>query len=316
MVRILLSRAAAASIEPQLVALPVTPVYLGEDPPDDLEVAWASTDVLWDHDLREEMFAAVVAAPAVRWMHTNSSGVEGAAFTELLRRGATVTSSHVHAPIIAEYVLRTVLDWFQRPEEWQAARRERQWLKHDFREVLGTTWLIVGMGAIGSEVAVRARAFGTRVIGVRRTPQGDEPVDQLISPSEVLDLLPAADVVVLAIPGNAATAGMVDANFLRLMRKDSVLVNVGRGSLIDEDALRDALDRGALDAALLDVAATEPPPADSFLWTHPKVVLTPHTSGHGTGIHRRAVELFADNLARHVSGEPLLNVEHAGDVSR
>lgn len=306
-----MSKAAAASIEPQLSELPVTPIYVGDDATD-IEVAWASTDVLWDLDLRERIFADVAASPTVRWMHTNSSGIDGPVYRQLLNRGAAVSASHVHAPIIAEYVLRSVLEWFQRPEEWRQARRERQWLKHEFREVLGTTWLIVGMGSIGSEVAVRARAFGSRVIGVRRTPQGDEPVDELLTPGDLLEALPTADVVVLAMPATASTSGMVDANFLSRMREGSVLVNVGRGGLIDEEALEAALDMGStIDAALLDVAANEPPHQDSFLWTHPRVVLTPHTSGHGNGIHQRAATLFTDNLARYVAGEPLLNTESA-----
>jgi phosphoglycerate dehydrogenase-like enzyme len=212
---------------------------------------------------------------------------------------------------IAEYVLRAVLDHFQRAGEWRAAVARKAWETHEVREVAGTTWLVVGLGAIGSAVAERARAFGATVLGVRRTPRGDEPVDELVS----LDALGRADVVVLAAPATAETVGMVDAGFLASMRPRSVLVNVARGSLVDEVALLAALDRGIPEAALLDVTATEPLPPESPLWTHPRVVLTPHSSALGDGRHARAADLFVENLHRFVDGRPLRGVVTAEELS-
>ena len=182
--------------------------------------------------------------------------------------------------------------------------------------MFGTTWLVVGLGAIGTAVATRAAVFGARVVGVRRHPTGEEPVDALLAPTDPLDAVPTADVVVLAAPATAATERLVDARFLAAMRPGSVLVNVARGSLVDEAALLAALDRGVPKAAILDVFATEPLPADSPFWEHPRVVATPHSSSGGAGRHDRAAALFVENLGRYRRGEPLLHEVDPGDVPR
>jgi phosphoglycerate dehydrogenase-like enzyme len=159
------------------------------------------------------------------------------------------------------------------------------------------------MGHIGRAVADRVRAFDGRVIGVRRTPGPDT-----ITPAEVPAALPEADVVVLSRPGPANQPGpalahepaLVNVTFLQKMKPGSLLVNVARGSLVDEPALLDALDRGVPEHAILDVFSTEPLPPDSPLWTHPRVTVTPHSSNGGIGRYRRAAELFGHNLRRYL----------------
>ncbi|MDQ3107158.1 MAG: D-2-hydroxyacid dehydrogenase, partial [Actinomycetota bacterium] len=216
---------------------------------------------------------------------------------------------------ISEYVLRAVLDHYQRPGEWAASSAERAWRRHEFREVHGTTWLVVGLGSIGAATAVRARAFGAKVIGVRRSPTGDEPVDVMIRPAEVLAHVGEADVVVLAAPATPETRHLVDAAFLAAMKPQSLLVNIARGALVDEDALVVALDRGTtIEAAVLDVTATEPLPADSPLWDHPRLIITPHDAAGGTGRLDRSAELFGENLRRYAAGEPLLHEVVAADL--
>jgi phosphoglycerate dehydrogenase-like enzyme len=266
-----------------------------------VECAWLSAD-LWYGGVLGAFVDGCRRAPRLRWVHTSSAGTDGPWFDELLARGVRLTTSHVNDVPIAEYVLAMVLRHFQRHDDWAAVRRDRRWSHHDFREVAGTTWLVVGVGAIGTRVAERARAFGARVVGVRRTPHGDEPVDQIVTPDRLLDVVPDADVVVLARP---AGPPVVDAEFLAAMREGSVLVNVARGSLVDEDALVEALDRGVPDHAVLDVFRTEPLPLDNPLWSHPRVTITPHNANGGLGRYRRAAELFAANLRRYQRGEPL-----------
>jgi phosphoglycerate dehydrogenase-like enzyme len=313
MTRLLLTERAAASVAPRLAELRVTPVVLAGRV-EAIDVAWASGDLFQDPKTLRQFFGAVRSSESLRWLHTNAAGVDDPVFAELFRRGVVLTTSHVTGPPIAEYVFRGVLDWFQRADEWRSAVREREWRKHEFREVLGTVWLVIGLGTIGTEVAARARAFGAQVIGVRRTPQGGEAVDELIAPEQVGAALSRADVVVLALPATQHTSGMVDEQFLAHMRAGSVLVNVARGSLVDEGALLVALDQGVPEAALLDVTAIEPLPPESPLWTHPRVVLTPHTSALGEGRHARAEGIFLANLRGYLAGEPLVNVVTEMDV--
>jgi phosphoglycerate dehydrogenase-like enzyme len=307
--RVLLTPHAADALATELAELAVTPVVL-EGRVEDIEVAWGSSDVFLARDVTRHFFGAVTHSPTLKWMQMSGAGTDDPVFGRLIDKGVTVTTSHVTGPPIAEYVFRAVLDWFQRAGEWRSSASERRWQAHEFREVLGTTWLVVGLGSIGVEVAVRARAFGAHVIGVRRAPRGDEPVDELLDAGQLPMALPRADVVVLAVPATASTVGLVDETFLGRMKPGSVIVNVARGSLVDEGALLSALDRGLPEVALLDVAATEPPPDDSPLWTHPHVVLTPHSSGLGLHRHDRAGAFFIKNLRRYLEGEPLVNVAH------
>jgi 4-hydroxymandelate oxidase len=269
------------------------------------EVAFASAHVLTDGSA-PAWLSLLDELSSLQWLQSPAAG-HLAFYDALLARGVRVTGAHVNAIPIAEYVIGAVLADAQRIDEWARARAERAWRPHQFREVAGTTWLIVGVGAIGSAVAARAAAFGAHVIGVRRHPTGAEPVDEMLHPDDLPDVLGRADVVVLAAPATSQTTGLVDAELLAAMKPGSVLVNVARGALVDEPALLAALDRGHLSGAILDVFATEPLPADSPFWDHPRVVLTPHSSAGGTGRHARVADLFVENLARFRSGRPLLH---------
>jgi phosphoglycerate dehydrogenase-like enzyme len=269
----------------------------------DPEIVFVSNDVFYGPVAA--CFAMLDAWRSVRWVQSAASGVEAPVFRTLLERGTRMTRAMVTAVPIAEYVLRAVLTHYQQPQRWDAQRRRHEWKHQTFREVWRTTWLVIGLGSIGSEVAKRAKAFDATVLGVRRSPTGDEPVDETLAPRDVLDALPRADVVVLAAPATDDTTSLVDARFLAAMKPGSVLVNVARGELVDEDALLAALDRGIPELAVLDVFATEPLPDDSPFWGHPRVVATPHSSGGGTGRLDRAVDVFVDNLVRWQRGDRL-----------
>lgn len=272
-----------------------------------VEVAWTSFDLFAGGPVRP-FFGFLMRSTTLKWLQLSNAGVDHSVFADLFRKGLRLTTSHVTDIPIAEYVIRSVLDHYQRPHEWRAAQDARQWDRHDFREVFGTTWVVIGVGAIGTAVARRAKGLGAHVIGVRRSPRGDEPVDTMVSPAEVHQALPRADVVVIAAPATAATRHLVDATFLDAMKDGSLVVNIARGSMLDEDALVAALDRdGGIEAAVLDVTDTEPLPAESPLWTHPAVTITPHNAAGGTGRGRRATELFCENLRRYRAGLPLLH---------
>ena len=269
------------------------------------DVAYGSADIFDDQSLTRRFFGWLLRADDLRWLQMAAAGVDHPVFGALLDGGVRITSAHVTDIPIAEYVLAQVLRATVPIEAMDASTAQRQWTKHEWREVHASRWLVVGLGSIGSAVSVRARGFGAHVTGVRRSPTGDEPVDEMITPDGMLAAVANADVVVLCTPATRHTVGMVDATFLGSMGPQSLLVNVGRGQLVDEVALRRSLDAGRPARAILDVAVDEPPADESWLWDHPSVTLTAHTSAGGDGRHARAADVFAANLARFVAGEPL-----------
>lgn len=279
------------------------------------EVAWPTADLFEPGAPLRPFFAFLLQSTTLRWIQSPAAGVDAPVFAQLVRKGIRLTTSHVTDIPISEYVLRAVLDHYQRPEEWAASARDRAWRRHEFREVDGTTWLVYGLGSIGAATAVRARAFGATVIGVRRHPSGEEPVDRMIRPADVHEHLGQTDVVVLAAPATAETRHLVDDAFLAAMKPGSLLVNIARGALVDEAALLRALDAGTtIEAAVLDVTEVEPLPAESPLWDHPRVTVTPHDAAGGSGRLRRGADLFVENLRRYTSGEPLLHEVDVADL--
>lgn len=277
------------------------------------EVAWGTSDLFTEGAPLRPFMGLLRRATSLRWFQSPAAGFDAPVFAELAGRGVRVTNAHVNGIPIAEYVLRAVLDAFQDAARWRAAEADRRWELHDYREIAGSTWLVVGLGSIGGGVARRAAAFGARVIGCRRHPDGADPTDLTVTPDALPGVLGEADVVVLAAPATDQTTGLVDRAFLRAMRPGSLLVNVSRGSLVDEKALLAGLDRGTPASAVLDVFATEPLPPDHPFWAHPAVTVTPHNAAGGSGRHGRQATLFADNLGRYLANEPLVN-DVTGDI--
>jgi phosphoglycerate dehydrogenase-like enzyme len=271
------------------------------------EIAWGTSDLFRPGAPIGKFFGLLRRAESLRWFQSPAAGYDSAVFAELAARGVRVTNAHVNSLPIAEFVMRAVLEEFQGAAEWRDQAFRHSWRIHDWQEVSGTTWMIIGLGGIGTEVARRARAFGARVIASRRSPSADDPTDLTVTPDRVLDTVGQADVIVLAAPATAATADLVDAGFLARVKPGCLLVNVARGSLVDEDALLAALDDGRVGVAVLDVFRTEPLPAGHPFWTHPSVRITPHNAAGGRGRLGRQAELFAANLDRFLSGAPLLN---------
>ena len=182
----------------------------------------------------------------------------------------------------------------------------KRWLPQHHPDVEGRTMAVVGLGSIGTEVARIAPAFGIRVIGVRRTPRGDEPCETWAL-SRLHELLPLVDDLVLTAPLTDATRNIIGATELALLPRGAHLINIGRGQLVDEPALIAALQSGHLGGAALDVFVVEPLPADNPLWDLPNVIVTPHSAGGTPLATQRAADIFAGNLGRYLRNESLIN---------
>jgi phosphoglycerate dehydrogenase-like enzyme len=251
-------------------------------------------------------------APRLRWIQAMGSGVGQFVPSNLPAGGITLTNAAgVGAAPIAEWVVGRVLAVYKRFDEHAEQQRRHEWAEALGALLEGRTALVVGLGAIGSAVAVRLRAFGVHTIGVKRsyTPGMTDPVaDELIGPADLLATLPRAHVVIVAAPGTAANENLFDAAAFGAMRPGALFVNVARGTLVDEAALIDALRSGHLRAAAIDVAREEPLPTGSPLWDTPNLAISPHSSASADRYLERVVDLFADNLGRYAAGRPLRNV--------
>ena len=276
-------------------------------------IAWLSGSLFVSGATRP-FLSRLFMAHDLQWVQSAAAGYDHPLFGNLVKRGAKLSTSHVHSEPIADYVMAGVLDYFQRGPERRAQQANRIWRDLTFREVTDSRWLIVGFGSIGQAVARRARAFGAEVVGVRRRTDPHPLAERIVALDRLAAELPGADVVVLCAPSNADTRQIVDERFLSAMTPGSVLVNVGRGALVNEPDLLAALDRGVPARAVLDVFETEPLPADSRFWGHPRVSLTAHTASETPTVDRRNAALFIDNLQRFLAGEPLLNLADPADV--
>jgi phosphoglycerate dehydrogenase-like enzyme len=275
----------------------------------------ASASILFDFDPthRDDL---PELAPRVRWIQATSAGIG-----QLVRRmdygrrmpnTVFTTASGVHARPLSEFVLLAMLAHVRGFLEMTRKQRARRWERFAGTDLQGRTVLVVGHGAIGSEVGRLARIFGMRVLGIKRRPDGIDPgsvhADELHGPGKLDDLLPRADFVVLASPHTDDTEGMIGTVQLSALRPGAALVNVGRGALVDEAALVSALESGHLGGAYLDVFAEEPLPEDNPLWTLPNVLVSPHSGSTSDRENARIVDLFCENLRRRREGHPLLNV--------
>jgi phosphoglycerate dehydrogenase-like enzyme len=270
------------------------------------EIVFANADVFFTPVAQPFMFATLKSR-ALKWVQSGSAGLDNPVFRQIVQSGARLTASHGQAVGMADYVLWAVLDVLQDGPGRRSSQAAGTWQRRQSREVHGTRWLVVGFGAVGQGIGLRAGAFGAHVTGVRRDQAPDVNADAIIALSDLKRFLPDSDVVVLAVPTTDQTLRLADSAFFDAMKPDSVFVNVGRGALVDEPSLLAALDKGVLASAVLDVFDTEPLPPDSPFWTHPRVMVTAHCSGLSRGNPKRNDAAFFDNLHRYLAGEALLN---------
>ncbi len=263
--------------------------------------------------LRPEQF---VAAKKLKWIHSPAAAVHQLMYTELIQSSVVLTNaSGIHGPVVAEHAIAVMLALAKRlPQamQYQAKKtwsQEHLWNEHPRpREVAGATVAVVGMGGIGREFTARAKALGMKVLAVRESPsKGTDGADAVYDSSQIDEVLPQADYVLLCTPVTPATISIMNQARLGKMKPDAYLMNVGRGPLIDEGALLDALKNHRIAGAALDVFEEEPLPPDSPLWSLDNLLITPHTAAVTERLWDRHYHQIVENLKRFLAGQPLLN---------
>ena len=271
-------------------------------------------DVDWAQVILGNVPAAMLhGSPALEWLQTNSAGVEPYIQPGVLAGDTLLTNATgAYGLAIAEHMLGMLLELFKKLELYRDAQKSGAWQSQGaVKAVYGSTVLVLGMGDIGGEFAARCKALGAKVIGVRRSPRPcPEYADEVHLLEDLDSLLPQADVVAITLPGTDATRGLMSRERLAKMKEGAVLLNVGRGFIVDTEALCDALERGHLSGAGVDVTDPEPLPPTHRLWNIPTAVVTPHISGfyHLLETHERIVGIFLENLRHFQAGEPLRNL--------
>lgn len=252
-------------------------------------------------------------SPRLQWLQCNSAGTEPFLQPGVLHPHTLLTNATgAYGLAISEHMLGMLLELFKKLHTYRDAQHLHQWKSLGrVRSIEGSTVLVLGMGDIGGEFARRVKALGAYVIGVRRTDtRCPAYADEVHLTAHLDQLLPLADVVAVSLPGTSETAGLLDRRRIAMMKDGAVVLNVGRGSIIDTEALCDALESGHLAGAGLDVTDPEPLPSHHRLWDIPNAVITPHISGfyHLPETLERIVRISAANLKAYTEGAPLRNI--------
>jgi phosphoglycerate dehydrogenase-like enzyme len=302
---VLVYDASAAPRYAQLVRAPRGRVVLHvASTPDEAASRIATAEVLYAWNFPPKLYAQ---AGRLRWLQVMGAGVDWALVPNLPREVVVTRVPGVFGPWMVEYVLGWCLWITQRIATYLAAQRRHEWIQHVLPDRLhGQTMAIVGLGDIGRAVARAARGLGMRVLGVTRSGAPVAGVERVYPARALRRALAGADIVVLVVPLNDRTRGLIGAPELAAMRPSAWLINIGRGALIDETALVQALERRTIAGAILDVFATEPLPPEHPLWSLDNVVITPHISGPSTP--EEIAPVFNGNLACYLAGRRLRHV--------
>jgi len=277
------------------------------------EIRDAEVVITWS--LRPEQ---IEPARKLRWIHSPAAAVHQMLFPELVGRDIIITNGRdVHGPVVAEHVIALILALAKKLPQASRFQHRRVWGQEELwnsyphpRELRAATLGLVGLGTIGCSAARNASRLGMRVIAAREHPEKASPegVEQVFAASQLDLLLAQSDYVVLAAPVTSATHNLIDAAGLAQMKPDACLINVGRGQLVDEAALVQALHDNKIGGAALDVFVEEPLPSSSPLWDFENVLITPHTAGLTEQQWERQYALVAENLRRYSNGQPLLAI--------
>jgi phosphoglycerate dehydrogenase-like enzyme len=248
----------------------------------------------------------LLSAPSLEWVQTASAGVDH--LLPLNPRVTVTSASGIHDEVLTDYVICSVLMWNLHFPRFFQQQREHVWKSSELVPTAGQTLSVLGLGSVGRLAAVKARTLGMRVLGVKARPgKPPEGVDEVHGVEHLGEVASRSDFLAVTLPLTPSTRGLVDERVLQSMKRGSVLINLSRGTIVDESALLKALSTGPLRGAVMDVFAKEPLSKESELWDLPNLVITPHT-GDIQGWRERVAALFCENIARRRAGEPLRNV--------
>jgi phosphoglycerate dehydrogenase-like enzyme len=276
--------------------------FAGAPEPDVLLDCWAGPT---------RLVGALRMAPRLLWIHARSAGLDRVLAPEVVAHPAVLTNGRgAFSPALAEFALAALLFFVKDLRRLGAQQAAGEWAPYDMERFEGRTVGIVGYGDIGRAVASRLRPLGVRILALRRRPErsaADPLVEESFPPERLMEMVARADDVVVALPLTPQTRGLVGHEAIAAMRPTGVLVNIGRGPVVDEPALVSALERGAIRGAALDVFETEPLPKEHPFWRLPNVLLSPHCADHVPGWVDEAMRVFLRQLERFRRGEPLLD---------
>jgi len=282
---------------------------------DGIERELPDTEVMFTFSVRPEQLQL---ARNLGWIHSPAAAVHQFMFPTLVNSDVILTNAReVHGAVVAEQVIAMMFAVAKRIPQSVRFQQQRVWGQdsvwhkdHGPREIAGATLGLVGLGSIGRNVAQHAAVLGMKVIAVRQHVEREKPdcVHEVLPVSKLSEMLSAADYVVLAAPVTPATQRMISGEQLAQMKPDAILINVARGSLVDEAALTQCLREHRIAGAALDVFDEEPLPANSPLWDLDNVLITPHTAGMTAKLWERHYTLFSENLRRYLTGQRLLGL--------
>lgn len=291
------------------IELTEIPAHKVSDAPDfDVLLAEGGNRVHYSGELDWEDYKKFFT-PNLRWVQLCSTGFSDNVPPRVLQGTVTLTNAPgIHTVPIAESVLAAILDHAKHLKQRRIDQHNREWSRLENDELGGRTVLILGLGQIGKMVASLCKAFGMRVIGAKQRVESVESVDMVFPKNELINHLPEADYVVLALPHTSETEGLLGEEEFRTMKKSGYLINIGRGKVVDEPMMIAALREKWIAGAYLDAFVEEPLPQNHALWDMENVLLVPHDSHSSPYIGDRMVDIFCNNLKRYVRGKPLENV--------
>ncbi|GMA30406.1 D-2-hydroxyacid dehydrogenase [Litorihabitans aurantiacus] len=281
---------------------------------EEMRPEYLEAEVLFRSAMSDELFDAILeGAENLRWVQISAAGFDWMGGPKLERRvaeGLQITRSRTsYSDGIAEYVITAIMMAARGVGELMAAQERREWIRSTGREIAASRVLVLGTGAIGSAVAWRAAALGASVVGVSRSGSVAEHFERVVTTAQLDTELADADYVVLAMPLTPETQGLLGAERFALMPDHAVVVNVGRGALVDEAAMQDALNAGTIAGAVVDAFVEEPLPPESPWWTTANTIVTPHSSFRTTGMMSRLCADFCENFDLYLDDQPLVGTK-------